>query len=249
MGISTRNVIVSDGGGRSIGAGAGNSYSDYNKLKDLGQNIAKRTGLTAQLNQVKQNAQQFHDNNKKVQQPQTSGYTVQDYTPSYSGSNVSSAQKAVDDQLNEIKRLIAERAELERNQYGTRRNQQLAQAQNDWEDVMRQNNLNYVRTDNWIKNMFGGEGLGYSNRIANRAQWGNNNYKNDQALANLKGTIETEYNRALADIAARESEGIYNRVIPVLTNREINENNLSYRERANLQDLDYRRYLASIGLM
>lgn len=249
MGISTRNVIVSDGGGRSIGAGAGNSYSDYNKLKDLGQNIAKRTGLTAQLNQVKQNAQQFHDSNKKVQQPQTSGYTAQDYTPSYSGSNVSSAQKAVDDELNKIRKLIAERAELERSQYKTRYDQQLAQGQNDWEEVMRQNNKNYKLTDNWIRSLYGDTTGGLSNRTANRTQWNNNNYKNNQGLANWKSTALAEYNRALADITARESESLANRVIPVLTNREINENNLSYRERANLQDLDYRRYLASIGLM
>lgn len=189
-------------------------------------------------------------------------------TPTYStnvssnsSSTVAQEQKNVDDTVDKIKELLEEQKKQADAYYKTLYEQQLSQDRTDWENARNQINRNYARTNRYLNNMYGDaiSGTGLSNRARNYANWNNNLSENQRNYDNNVASALAQYNNNLANTANTLSQGWYNYVLPIYTNREQNANNMDYqrwayeqnlnnRRQMNLDDLDYRKYLATLGL-
>lgn len=176
-------------------------------------------------------------------------------------STVSQEQKNVDDTVDKIKELLEEQKRQADAYYKTMYEQQLSSDKEEWENARNQINRNYVRTNRYLNNMYGDaiSGVGLSNRARNYANWNNNLASNQRNYDNNVASALAQYNNNLANTANTLSQGWYNYVLPIYSNREQNANNMDYqrwayeqnlnnRRQMNLDDLDYRKYLATLGL-
>lgn len=176
-------------------------------------------------------------------------------------STVSQEQKNVDDTVDKIKKLLEEQKRQADAYYKTMYEQQLSSDKEEWENARNQINRNYVRTNRYLNNMYGDaiSGVGLSNRARNYANWNNNLASNQRNYDNNVASALAQYNNNLANTANTLSQGWYNYVLPIYSNREQNANNMDYqrwayeqnlnnRRQMNLDDLDYRKYLATLGL-
>lgn len=176
-------------------------------------------------------------------------------------STVTQEQKNVDDTVDKIKELLEEQKRQADAYYKTMYEQQLSSDKEEWENARNQINRNYVRTNRYLNNMYGDaiSGVGLSNRARNYANWNNNLSENQRNYDNNVASALAQYNNNLANTANTLSQGWYNYVLPIYSNREQNANNMDYqrwayeqnlnnRRQMNLDDLDYRKYLATLGL-
>lgn len=146
----------------------------------------------------------------------------------------------VDDTLSKIKSLLEEQKKSADAYYKTLYEQQLASNKNAWENNRNQINLNYKKAERYLNNMYGDaiSGTGLSNKTRNYSNWNNNLTENERNYANNDSTALTSYNKNLADSASTLAQGWYNYVMPIYTNRQ-----------TNIDDLNYRKYLAELGLL
>lgn len=178
-----------------------------------------------------------------------------------SQSEAEKAQKEVEDTVAKLKELLDEQKRQAEDYYKTLYEQQLASNLTDWENNRNQINRNYMRTNRYLNSMYGDavSGVGLSNRARNYSNWNNNLAQNDRNRTNNDATALANYDSNLANVASQLAQGYYNYVLPVYTNRQTNADNMDYqvwalqqqlenRRQMNLDDLDYRKYLASLGL-
>lgn len=178
-----------------------------------------------------------------------------------SQSEAEKAQKEVEDTVAKLKELLDAQKRQAEDYYKTLYEQQLASNLTDWENNRNQINRNYMRTNRYLNSMYGDavSGVGLSNRARNYSNWNNNLAQNDRNRTNNDATALANYDSNLANVASQLAQGYYNYVLPVYTNRQTNADNMDYqvwalqqqlenRRQMNLDDLDYRKYLASLGL-
>lgn len=155
-----------------------------------------------------------------------SGYSA----PSYSGGGS-------DDILNQIKSLLKEQQEQANKYYQTLYEQTVAKNRQDWETNRNQINKNYMRGRNYLNQLYGDSstGPGISNQARNYQNWQSNLASNRQNYTNNDATALSQLNMNKANTASQLAQGWYNYVMPIYTNRQ-----------QNIDDYDYRRYLASL---
>ena len=143
-----------------------------------------------------------------------------------------------DEIVNRIQALLNEQKAQADAYYKSLYEQQLSQNKQAWEDNRNQINLNYKRAERFLNNNYGNavSGAGLSNRTRNYTNWNNNLAENQRNYANNNASALSSYNQGLANNASTLAQGWYNYVLPVYTNRQ-----------RNIDDYDYRRYLASLG--
>ena len=166
------------------------------------------------------------------------GVATAEETPVVSGGGGGTSGQ--DDTLEKIKSLLEEQKKQADSYYKTLYEQQLASNKSAWENNRNQINKNYVRTDRYLNNMYGDavSGTGLSNRMRNYSNWNNNLTENQRNYTNNDASALASYNQGLSNNANTLAQGWYNYVLPVYTNRQ-----------QNTDDLDYRKYLMSLGLM
>lgn len=142
-----------------------------------------------------------------------------------------------DDIISKIKALLEEQKKASDEYSKTLYEQALAQNKEAYKGNQRQANLNYMRGDRYLKGLYGDaiSGQGLSNRARNNANWQNNLASIRQNWTNNDATAKASYNANLANNASTLAQGWYNYVLPVYTNRQ-----------TQLDNLDYRKYLASL---
>ena len=142
-----------------------------------------------------------------------------------------------DDIISKIKALLEEQKKASDEYSKTLYEQALAQNKEAYKGNQRQANLNYMRGDRYLKGLYGDaiSGQGLSNRARNNANWQNNLASIRQNWTNNDATAKASYNANLANNASTLAQGWYNYVLPVYANRQ-----------TQLDNLDYRKYLASL---
>lgn len=190
----------------------------------------------------------------------TNGRNTRSTTTTSAPSGPSSDYSYQDDTLNKIKSLLEEQKAKADAYYKTLYEQQLAQNRQDWENNRNQANLNFMRTNRYLNQLYGGfygnagfgdrksdaniygtnyngvSGTGLSNRMRNYSNWNNYLANNNTARTNNDASALAQYNSNLSNTASTLAQGWYNYVMPIYTNRQ-----------TNADDYSYRRYLASLG--
>lgn len=153
------------------------------------------------------------------------------------GGDYSYSGGSSDDIINKIKELLNQQKEQADAYYKTLYEQQTAQNKQSWENNRNQINRNFARGSRYLQNMYGDSvsGQGLSNRARNYQNWQSNLAENQRNYTNNDATALSQYNMNKANTASQLAQGWYNYVLPVYTNRQ-----------QNLDDYDYRKYLASL---
>lgn len=126
--------------------------------------------------------------------------------------------------------------------------QRLAQNTEAFEGNRNQINRNYMRTNNYLNQLYGDAvaGQGLSNRNRNYQNWNNNLTSNDKNYANNNSQALADYNAMLSNNSGTYTQGLYNYVMPVMTNRQNYDDSLINQRNLQALDLDYRKYLAGL---
>lgn len=149
--------------------------------------------------------------------------------PSYSSGS--------DDIVNMIKSLLEQQRAAAESAYKAQYEQQLAQNKQAFEANRNQINRNYMRGNRYLQNQYGDaiSGTGLSNRARNYQNYQSNLASNQQNYTNNDANALSQFNQNKASTYSTLANGWYNYVLPVYTNRQ-----------RNIDDYDYRRYIASL---
>lgn len=156
------------------------------------------------------------------------------------GGGGESATSKVDDTLNILKSLL-EQQKKQADEYQKTLYEQALEKNKEEERLASENaNRQYALTKRRLAEMYGNAitGSGLSNNALNTVGWANAIGANQRDMANNNRSALANYNQGLANNASTLAQGWYNYVMPVYTNRQ-----------QNADDLDFRKYLASLGLL
>ena len=216
----------------------GLTYSNGTTVKPTSTAVTKTVGD----NYVRNPSYKTDSSNGNV--PTTNNTTPRTTTPSAgsgggSDSGNYSYTGSTDDIVEKIKALLQEQQDKSKEYFKTLYDQQTAQNKEQWEKNRNQINVNYARGDRYLRNLYGDavSGQGLSNRVRNNSNWQSNLATNRQNYVNNDATALASYNSNLANAANTFAQGYYNYVLPVYTNRQ-----------QNIDDLDYRKYIAGFNL-
>lgn len=179
-------------------------------------------------------------------------------------------QSEIDDLLAKIKARLGEGETRLNDYYKSLYEQALTNSKQTWEDARDAASRRMMRTDRYLKNLYGSNlsGSGLSNFSRNYTQW-NNSLNALQRERNMRDAESLgTYNKNLGEVANYYSNALDNYVLPVYTNRlnnleeaeqqlkmydmqlannlKLNDQNLAYRLKANDQDLAYQFKLAQL---
>lgn len=212
-----RQTYTSDGGGRlNGGVGRPGQYGDYGKVKAIAQSMPN----------VRREIK-----TPTYEPPRT---TYVNNTPSAPAPSYSSGS---DDIVNMIKSLLEQQRAAAESAYKAQYEQQLAQNKQAFESNRNQINRNYMRGNRYLQNQYGDaiSGTGLSNRARNYQNYQSNLASNQQNYTNNDANALSQFNQNKASTYSTLANGWYNYVLPVYTNRQ-----------RNIDDYDYRRYIASL---
>lgn len=164
------------------------------------------------------------------------GYTAQE-APSSSEGGYTPPQSNTDDILNKIRGLLEEQKVKADEYLKSQYNQALENYKNQERLDSEKANLRKALMDRRLDEMYGNSvtGSGLSNRVRSNSNWYNDIANIQRDLSNRNTTALQDYNRGLANNASTLSQGWYNYILPIYTNRQ-----------QNLDDLDYRKYVNSL---
>ena len=172
------------------------------------------------------------------------------------------ARKRRDATLEKIIGLLNDQYDASLAKYKTQYENELANNRSAWENNRNQANLDYMRTDTALKNMYGDavSGAGLSNRSRNMSSWNNKLSDIRSDYTNADANSLTAYNSNRSNAANVLAQGWSNYVMPIYTNEVANADNMDYTKwnseqqrlynrLMNQDDLNYRLQLASMGLL
>ena len=142
-----------------------------------------------------------------------------------------------EDIVKKIKGYLQEQYDQANKQSKTLYEQRLANNKQAYETDRNQSNLNFLRTQRYLNNQYGDavSGMGLTNKARNYQNWNNNLSKIRTNYTNNDASALSDYNANLSNNAQTLAQGWYNYVLPIYTNRQ-----------QQLDDMEYRKYLASI---
>lgn len=177
----------------------------------------------------------------------SSGGSYPEYSSSYSSSADYSQES--NDILQTIMDLLKGQQEKAEQAYKAQLEDEYAKNEQLHRSNANQINLNRERATRYSRGLYGDSGTNDTNnaRIANA--WASGHNENNRNLATNNSESLQRYNTNLSNAYNTLASGYSNFVLPVYTNRQQYLDELKYRRDANAQDYDYRKFLASSGIL
>lgn len=136
---------------------------------------------------------------------------------------------AVDSLIEQIKALLSQQYEASKKMAEEQRAQSDKESQAEWDNNQRRINVGKMRTNNYLNQLYGNNEQGISNRIRNQQNWISDINANNRARQDSLNRNSIAYNNALANAHNQMTQGLYNYVLPIYTNRAVNQDNLNFQ--------------------